>query len=456
MKTSILTGRIGAPMIFFGNEPAGGGGGGGAGGAAVAAPPAGGEGGGDGDSAIMDFTAPNIDDVAAHLSKKGSDTPEPKPGDKKPAAKPAPAVKKEEPKPGEGGEPVAKLREGYEALKKEHEELKAKHGAGDPRVKVLEAERDAARAEHAAEKKRVEEFEHRRLMSDEAIAEQMKPFDQPYDEKATRFYRTVEISHPIVKALTVEYSKLPPGTDPNYHKQRAELAKVVNRTLLKDKWNAEDVDSNPQHPDLAKTMDWLEETYQFAIARDRKWKEVSGNARKIVEEGELKGFRGRKTDFDKRLDDALKVPDGLDKTDPAHPKVMMAAFDKILKPEEVTALDKGIREFVELAVLGTSPRTAADYVGMTPEAVAQSKAAEAQRVELAKAYVPDALFNGIRALRRVPTLMKLLAKYQARLGEKIDGEPPDPNNPGGGGGDDDEAGDDLANFKAPDLSKLKI
>lgn len=433
-------------MIFF--PPDAGGGDGGGDGAAVAEP-TGGEGGSSGDGDVISFSPPDIGEVSLKLGK-GEEPPPP--GKKEGAPPPAkkadePPPKKEEAEP-KGDAPVAKLRKEYEDLKIKHAEMEKKLSEGDPRLKTIETERDAAKKELADERKRVSDLEQRSLMSSEAITAQLRPMDSEYDSKAARFYDSVpQINHGTIKDLVVEYAKLPRGKA-DYAEKREEFENSVNKVLGGD-------DDAP-HKRLEKTMDWIDETFRFGAARFAKVREVEANARKLATDHDSKKFGTRKTDFETQLDQATKIPDGLEKRDPSHPKVMMAKFDASLKPEQLTAIDQGIREFVELAVLGVPPRTEADCVGMSPEQITKSKAAESERVEAARKHLPDALFNGIRALRRMPVLLNLLAKYQARLGGKIEGEPPDPDAGGGGGGNSDGDPNDLTDFKQPDLSKVRF
>lgn len=424
-------------------EGEGGGGDGGAGGGGGGSGDAGGAGGGGGDSGggsggdgsgddILTFEAPDAGAIADELAGKSK---QPAPPPKKDPPKPPPAVKP----PTGKEEPVAQLRNSYETLKKDHEELKKKLEAGDPRLKTIESERDAAKKELDEAKRRNEDFETKLALSNPAVVKELKDLDDGYHKDADRFYRGVpEIDHSTVSQLVKEYTLLP-FNKPEYLKARGEFEAKVNAALGGD--------DNSESRKLGRTLEWIEKSAEFSLERPKIVAKVQGNARKLQVEAETKGFGERKTHVSGLIQKALTVPEGMEKTDPHHPQVVLKRFDEGLTPEQISQFDKGIVEFVELAVNGVPPRTEADYAGLNPQQVAERQHAESQRVQAAKDHLVTISVNGLRALRRLPTLYALLAKYKDLAGKQREGQPPE----GGNGEGGDGSADDLRDFRAPEI-----
>jgi predicted nucleic acid-binding Zn-ribbon protein len=418
----------------------------GAGGSGGGSGDAGGAGGGGGDSSgasggdsggddILTFEAPDPEAIAAEISGKGQKQQTPPP--KTPPAKP-PVTPPTKPPTGKE-EPVAQLRNSYEALKKEHEELKKTYAAGDPRLKTIESERDAAKKELDEAKRRNEEFETKLALSNPAVVKELKDLDDGYHKEAERFYRGVpEIDHGTVSQLVKEYTGLP-FNKPEYLEARAKFEAKVNEALGGDE--------NNFSRRLEKTLEWIEKSAEFSHERPKIVAKVQGNARKLQVEAETKGFGERKTHVSGLIQKALSVPEGMEKTDPHHPQVVLKRFDEGLTPEQVSQFDKGIVEFVELAVNGVPPRTEADYAGLNQQQIAERQQAESTRVQAAKDHLVNISVNGLRALRRLPTLYAMLAKYKELAGQRREGAPPDH----GSGDNGDGSGDDLRDFKPPEI-----
>jgi hypothetical protein len=382
---------------------------------------------------ILSFDMPDAGAIAADILK--GETPDITKG-KKPAA--PPAVKPPEPKPAEPGktqpkpgeEPIAQLRSSYETLKAEHTELKKRVEAGDPRLKALEAERDAAKKELDSEKKRTADYEQKMALENPAVVKELRDADAKYNGDAAKFYRSVpEISHPVISDLVTEYAQLP-FNKPGYADARNAFEAKVNRALGGD-------DTNHSRK-LEKTLEWIEASYDYGIARPGIEQRVRQNARKLSFEHEQKSWGEKKTHVSGLIQKAFGVPEGMDKTDPHHPQVVLKRLDEGFKPEQVAAFDKGIAEFVELAINGVPPRGESDYAGLTPQQIEERKAVEGQNVAAARDHLVTIAVNGLKALRRLPTLYALLAKLKEKSGSVIEGEPPDPGtgDPGTANGDD--------------------
>lgn len=392
-------------------------------------------GGGDPNADILSFEMPDPSAVAADIIKgktpgEGGD-PKATPAVKPPAVKP-PEKKVEPATPPPKDEPIAQLRNSYETLKKEHAELKQRVEAGDPRLKALEAERDAAKKDLDEQRKRAETLEQQQALNNPAVVKELREADGKYQGDADKFYRAVpEISHATVSQLVNEYSKLP-FNSPDYRAAREAFDVKVNRLLVGD-----GADENAVSRKLEKTLDWIESSHEYALERPRIEARVRTNARQLAHDHESKTYGEKKTHLSGLIQKAMNVPEGMDKSDPHHPQVVLKNFDSNLTPEQVASFDKGIAEFVELAVNGVPPRTETDYAGLTPQQIQERKATEAANVQAAKDHLVHVAVNGLKALRRIPTLYALLAKYKEIAGKRVDGDPPE----GGGTGDNPDAGD---------------
>lgn len=404
------------------------------------------------DADLIDFAAPDIGDIGnvlkngGDLPKAGSKKKEPEPKNE-PETNPEPKKGAKEPKNTDSkGEPaVASLRKAYESLKAEHEELKKTHSAGDPRVKALEAERDSARKDLEDARKRVTEHEERSLLGNPAVRKQLDDMDSEYNSKAGRFYsRTPELDHPTVQRLTQQFARLPFGT-PQYKEAFAQFEQIVDEALGGD--------GVTTHRKLQSTMDWIEETYDFAKRRPQVERDIHSNARKLFTESQTREYTSRRDHISSLIKRAGEVPEEMEKTDPFHPRVVLKQFDSGLSEEQIAKLDANIPEFIHLAINGVAPRSEADYVGMTPEQIQESQARESQRIQMAKDHMVDALHLGMRAARRIPYLIKELAKYKELANKNAQAEPPEPGN---GGDSSPSEEDDLQNYKAPDLNKLSF
>lgn len=403
------------------------------GGTAVA--DAGDAGGADPNADILSFEMPDAGAIADGIVGKGTPKAPPvtPPAKKEPVTPPAKGSE-----PGKE-EPVAKLRTSYETLKREHAELKSKFEAGDPRVKALEAERDEAKRNWDESKKRNEEYETKLALSNPAVVKELREMDEKYDKQAQRFYGSVpEISHPVISQLVQKYSRLPFG-QANYREAREAFETEVNAAL--------GAGEGEIHRKLEKTLGWIEDTADFAKQRPDVERRVHANARQLSQDAETKSFGEKKSHFTNLAKAALTVPEGMEKTDPMHPRVIIKNFDDQLEPAVREKLDAGIIDFADLALNGVPPRTEKDYAGLSPQQIQERQATEQKRVQQARDHAVDVMVNGARALRRLPVLMQMLAKYKEKAAKLGDGEPPVP---GDGEGGDTQDGD-LKNLKMPEI-----
>lgn len=419
--------------------------GGGGGGSAVADPPAAPA---NPSQDIIDFQAPDIHDVTEAI-KTGGEPPDPatppvKPDPKTPEPKPDP---KPDPKAPKGGEPpAAQLRRELEASKSELAELKKKLEAGDPRLVEAQNAVKAKETEILDVRKRAEELERRVMMQDPNVNGKLREMDESYNRDAGKFYQRVpELDAGTFQALTTEYFKLPFGKE-GYKEARAAFEQKVNERL--------GAEEGRDHRKLEQVMAFIERTHDFAHDREKLSKEVSTNARKLYADGQKKHFTTKVERVKSILSKAGEVPEDMASTNPLHPKVLLKNFDSVLTPEQIAAFDKGIEGWIQLVVAGVSPRSEEDYTGMTPEQIAESQREEAARVETARDHAVDVMYNGLRAMRRIPYLIKELQKARARLKEINPEPPPDPTS--GEAGGNNPAPDDIRNFQAPDLSKVQF
>jgi hypothetical protein len=408
--------------------------GGSGGGAAVADPPPAAP---EGDADILSFSAPDAGAIADEIIK-GRSTPDPgKKGDATSPPPPPPPPKPGEKPKGEGS-PVEQLRTQYESTKRELDDLKKKYEAGDPRIAAAIAERDVAKKELDEERKRLGEYEQRLALTNPEVTKELRELDDTWKAEADRFYNAVpDIDHSRAMALVSEYAQLPFGK-PEYKAARDAFEAKVNSVL--------GADEGTTHRKLDKTLDWIERSYQYGKDRPAVEKRVSDNARKLHLESEGKSWTQKKTHVSTLAQKALAVPDDLVKNDPLHPKVVLKNFDAELDPEKVKLIDKDIVEFAELVMAGASPDDDSKYVGMTAQQISESKAKQGERMNRARDHAVDVIINGMRAMRRLPIMMQMLAKYKEKAGKLINGDPPDPGASGDGTGTGDN---DLTKIELP-------
>lgn len=463
MKHNILYGPISRFLshVFYpadagagdgggGNGDAGaadGGGGGAAGGDAGAAGGQGGDGAGEFDG----FKPPALGEVDF---SKAEPAPAPKPGDPKPGdpkpGDPPPA----DPKKGKGtpqpkapdGSPAA-LRAELDALKKEKSDWEAKSKIDDPRIAAAIAERDKFKTDHEAAAKQIADYEKRLLLADPAVRQKLEAFDLEYQKKAGKFYTSVpSMDQNRVHALAQEYAKLP-FNKPEFAKALEDFEGKVNLALGGT--------DEKEHRALERTLDWIRDNVDSSSERAKLSKEVTENAEKIARDAQVQGYQSTKKGVDDLLKAAFEVPENL--TDPTHPRVALKTFDTALTPEQIAAIDKDIPEFVRLVFAGTPPRSDADFAGMQPDQIREIRQREAANELKARHHAVDIMANGLRALRRFPTLMKELARLRDRVKETAAGDPgADGGGEGGGAGGGGAADDNLTNFVPRPLGAEKF
>lgn len=447
---SVLTGQI--QPAFFAPDAGGGGG------AAVAeAPPetveviAHGE---DANAEIMNFEPPDPGAVERAIKSVGEEPPQAgtkKPVEAKASGKPeekvptVPVKPADKTKPDQKGEPpVALLRKELETLKTERDELKQRLDAGDPRVKEKEVEITAARTELQQAKERAEELQRQIVSRKAADAPEVKKIEAEYDEKAGNFYDRmaslrVKISQQKVIELVQEMAGIRRGDD----NALDAFTQKVNSAL--------GAEEDAQHPQLERTLDFLQETKKYLISRNEKIGEITKNSDDFEVSRAAKHYTGVRSRVDALLLKAREVPDGMAETNPTHPAVVL---DKIRKEmgDKNAEFEKGIDEFTRLVVAGTAPRSAKDYVGMTEDQIREARIAEAAKVEQVRDYAVNVLPNGLYALRVLPHLVRELSRLRAKAGEDVEAQPPDPSKSReeSKGGE----GDELSTFKAPTINDI--
>jgi len=402
----------------------------------------------------MSFEAPDPDMVSAALSSGVSASPDPvKPPSAKtpPEQKTTPATKSGETKPA-GDPPAKQLRQELEtrnseleATRSELAELKKTLEAGDPRIVESQREVREAREALAEAKKQQEEYQRKLEMADPAVNAKLKELDSKFNADAGKFYgRVSEIPSAHVNALVAEYRKLPFGS-PEYRQARLEFEQKVNLALGSEEGN--------EHRKLEATLDFIERQADFLKERYETEQHVQANSRKLILESDRTKYKSQKDRVSGLLAKAREVPEGMAATDPFHPKVAIKAFTDTL-PDKGESLTKGVPEFVEMVFAGMSPRSDEDYAGMSPEAISESKRNESERHEKARDLAVDVTFNGLKALRLFPSLVKEIQRLTEKLNEGRESLPPDPTRPPGTTGGDDNA--QLADFTAPDLDNINF
>lgn len=456
---SILTGPIRHLLCF--NAPA-----------VADAPPAGGGGGGTsaaadtdpalkaGNDDVLGYQPPGLDDIdlgdmkpdggkkpdddaaakeaAARAAAEGKAATEKAAAEKKAADEKAAAERS-------GTPPIEHLRSELKKTQTELEALRETAAKGDPRVKELEAERDAQKKELEDARKDIEVRKAREMEHDPEVIKPLKDLDSDFEKRADRFYNRVDsVNHDQVKQLLPKFLAIKKGTE-GAEARREEFKQSVNKAL--------GVEGEETHPDFDKVRDWIADVADFASQRNEMVADLRKNAASRFNEVQSKSYTTKKAELAKQIEAAKIVPEGMETTTPTHPKVVLHAVLKSLKPEQVAALTKGVPEFIELAQLGVPPRTDKDFVGMTAEQITEARGEEERRVAAARAHIPEVVYNGMIALRVVGALMRDNAKLRERLGEKRESDPPDP---GGDGKDGKQVttGDDLTGFKPPSLDSM--
>lgn len=415
--------------------------------------PSGGGGGGDPNADIMSFAAPDIGDVAALI---GDTSPPPDPA-KPPAPKPAPpapkpptppAPKPPTPpvKPPAGDPPAKQLREELDAVKRERDELKAKFETGDPRIKQAEDAVKAKETEIAEARTKLADYEKRLAMSDPAVTKELADKDTTYNGDAGKFYSSVpELESAQVHAFVKELNALPHGT-PEYRKARAEFEQKVNLAL----GGTED----SEHRKLERALAFIEKTHEYAVERPKLVEKIEGSALKLKHEADMSSYEKQHADVRARIAAAKQVSDELRAENPTHPRVMLDTFIKAMKPEQVSEVEAGIGEYVELVTAGVRPKTDADFAGMSASQIREARQEESLRLQAARESLPDVLVTGLRALRFLPALVKDWQRLQAKVKEEDAAAPPDPT---GGGDPAAPTGEDgLKDFRPPSLADLNF
>lgn len=464
MKNRILTGPISRllPQIFYMPDTGGGAGGGGApaGGAPAGGdggaggdPGAGGGGDGDPNAGILDFTPPPMDDLKGDLTGGDPKKPIVKKDDPKPAPKGGePKPKPAAPDPFDDPEtPVAKLREGYKATKGELEkantelaEMKKRLEAGDPRIADAQRERDAIKADLEKERERIKGLEEENYMRNPEVTKEVTELDRSYREEADNFFDLMPaLNHSNVGSLIVEFDKLPRGT-PEYAAALDAFRAKVNGIL--GGTDETKVDG------LAQALQFIQKAHGSAVKRTALVKSIRETAGQRHFDAINGGYTRAKKSIDAGIEAGFTVAPEM--KDPYVPNVIVAGIDEVLGPEKAAAHDKNIKEFVSLVFAGHPPRRDADYSGMSPEQIRESRAKEADQVRKAREIAPQVMTANLRLARRVPYLLMKLKAQEEALAKYAAAEPGDPDAGGGGGGG--EGYDNLAEFQAPDPHALKL
>ena len=447
LHAAILAGPI--AQTFFADDD-----GGGAGGSAVAEPPAPSPNASNTpDADLVSFAPPDPDLVIKAISAPG-DKLDPVPAQTKEGAPPAkkpepvkPPAKKEEPKAPpakkEGESPVAQLRTEYEATKVKLAEAESKLAAGDPRLKQFEADVENAKKELQEERERREEIQRRLVEYDANNSEEIQHLQKAYDKNAGAFHsRVFSIEPAKVWEFAGELNQIPIAD----RAKMQEFAAKVNAALGGN--------DQVQHPHLEKTMDHIEATRDFAVARHGKIEEIKKNSENIQIDRGAKNYKSARARVDSLLEKARAVPEGMEESDPTHPAVILSKVRKEMG-DDFKKFDAGLDEFVRLAIAGLPPRTAKDYPGMTDEQIREARMQEASRVEQARDYAVNVMPNAIAAYRVLPSLVREIARLRAKVGEENASEPPDPSKSRESGGQE-IPDDDLTNFRPPSMDDIKF
>lgn len=425
---------------------------GGGGGTALAEPPSAPDSQADANADLMSFTAPDPDSITSAITGKLSEA-DPEPPKTEPT-KTEPPPKKEDPAPpkAKGEPPAAQLRRELESSKRdleaaraERDDFKKRFETGDPRLVEAQNAVKAKETELAESKKQIGEYERKLLMADPAVSKQLRDLDSTFNRDSEKFFgRVPELDQGALNGLVRKYAALPFGKA-EYKEARAAFETEVNEALGGFE--------GQEHRKLDNVLSFVERTFDFVNERNTMEREVSTNAKKLAHESYVGGYKAKKEKVASLLKAASEVPDGLEKTDPWHPKVALQKLDAILTPEQVAQFDAKIDEYVQLVMTGVAPRSDEDYAGMTQDQIRESRANEMSSYEKAQDVAVDVMRNGLRALRRIPYLIKEIQRLSAKVKEDGEGTPPDPTK---GEGSSGTGPDDVSTFKAPDLSNVSF
>lgn len=398
-----------------------------------------------GNADIMDFAAPDIEAVGDMLSgKPPADITAPPAGPKDPVTPPKKDTPAPTPRTATDG--PKQLREELDAVKRERDELKANLEKGDPRL--VEAERVVKEREAsiAARDTTIKEYERKLAVADPAVSARLRDLDATYDKDAGKFYLSVpELDPGRVGELVKEYHALPFGK-PEYREARAVFEGKVNEAL--------GMADGSESRKLGRALDFIERTHEFAVDRPKAEREVNDSAFKLQHQSRRDTHTKKIETVRGQIEQARKIPEGATETDPYHPKIMLDLFTKVLPADQQAAFEKGIPEFINRVVAGTMPRSEQDYAGMTDAQIAESQANEMESVANARAVSVDVMYNGLRALRVIPTLVKEYQRLKAKLKDEGEASPPDPTRSHGEGGNG--ASDEIATYAPPNLDNLNF
>lgn len=439
---SILTGSI-APAFFAPD----------AGGAGTAAPvievtPAAPAAKPEGDVDLMSFDAPNPDDVMRAISSTAKELePVPLPPKKEEPAAPPKSPAKDAAKPAagkkEGDEPVAKLRTEYEATKAKLADAEKRLAEGDPRLKQYEADVAAARKELQEERDRAKEAREKLVEYDANNDEEVLKLTSEWAKKRDNFdMRVATLDAAKVWSFASELATIPAGD----RAKMRDLTEKVNAAIGGD--------ADTRHPDLDKTLDFIEQTRDFGLARNQKIAEVKSKVEDYQVEKAAKHYTTVKSRVDGLIENGRKVPEGIAESNPTHPRLMIAKLEEHLGDNGKKILS-GLQEVTRVALAGVRPRNSKDFQGMAPEEIQRAQLEDAQRVEKYRDIMAEEFQNFGMAYYAMPAILRELSRLRAKVGEDKISEPPDPSlNRGGDDGPKDD--DDLSSFRAPDLDKVAI
>lgn len=395
------------------------------------APPAGSPPSDPGNADIMNFEAPDLGASLEGIVGGSSPAPAPAPAAPPAASKPGDPPKPAPAAPKPGDPPAKQLRDELERTKAELAEARATMEKGDPRLKDLETERDAIKAQIKERDDKLADYEKKLAIADPAVTKELSQRDEAWGKEAAKFFTSVpELDPRVVHTLATELHNLPFNT-PEYRDARAAWEAKVNTAL-----GAQD---GAEHRKLARALEHIEKHHDWAVERPGIEKRIMDSSAKLQTEARISEYTGRSEFVKNSLAAAKEIPDALRKSDPYHAKVMIESFEKSMKLEDVTKLTAGIPEFIELAFAGPPPFREEDYVGQTPEQIAESRARQEERHTKARAAAVDVSYNGLRALRLFPALIKEIQRLREKVKDDVDTTPPDPTGgvPGAGASSDD-------------------
>lgn len=411
----------------------------------------------DPNASILDFAPPDTGDVMDAI--KGISTKEPlagtkpkgegkkKPDESQPTNDPTPS-KKPDGQQKKADEPPANLlrkelettKTNLTALTKERDELKTRLDAGDPRVKELTAQIESEKKERESIKTKLDEYEREKITQNAENHPDVKAILSEFNREADRFYRRgVKTDHGTMMKLAADMTKLPFGK-PEYADARAEFEKTVNLALG-------GTDEQP-HRHLDAAMEFLDKANEFGDRHARKLAEVrEQNDEYVFGQGDAQ-YKTFRKQVDDKIAEAKTVPDDADER---HPRWAVNKFMEQLG-DKSGDIDKGIEEFARLVMVGMPPRSKKELAALSPQQIAEMQQRDLKIVNEARAVAPEILFNGTRALRLFPILIKELSRLRAKVGEDVDANPPDPTRQKADETPKDD--DDLTQLKPPSLDDL--